>query len=231
MTHILVHGTRSPLGMGLPWYPGDVASRRGGTQKFQRYIQVWATVLFLLLLYASYAWYKVRQCVFDCCIWGVNIVVVRPPHAVHQQHTHTPWVLARNSMRVDEARKGWSHLAIKMKARTVVGRGDKSLTDPGPKLGLGRERKIKGAEIKKTLKHRREHWARLPVFAAVAQLYTAFRVATRLSDRFGGKKKHRSSWLPCVPMTAHTPRTEAHTYTYRTTARGCHKRMLLLLSR
>ena len=33
----------------------------------------------------------------------------------------------RNSMRVDEGRKRWSLLAIKMKARTVVGRGQKSL--------------------------------------------------------------------------------------------------------
>ena len=31
-----------------------------------------------------------------------------------------------NSMRVDEGRKSWSLVAIKVKARTAVGRGDKA---------------------------------------------------------------------------------------------------------
>ena len=47
----------------------------------------------------------------------------------------------RNSMRVDEGRKGWSLLAIKMKARTIVGRGEKSLLGgPGSELHLEREK-------------------------------------------------------------------------------------------
>ena len=40
----------------------------------------------------------------------------------------TPSSMGRqNSMRVDEGRNSWNLLAIKMKARTVVGRGEKSL--------------------------------------------------------------------------------------------------------
>ena len=43
-------------------------------------------------------------------------------------------------MRVDGGRKGWSLLATKMKPRTVMGRGEKSLlSDPGSELRLGRE--------------------------------------------------------------------------------------------
>ena len=44
-------------------------------------------------------------------------------------------------MRVDERRKGWSLLAMKMKDHyTVVGRGKKSLlSGPGSELRLGRE--------------------------------------------------------------------------------------------
>ena len=52
-------------------------------------------------------------------------------------------------MRVDERRiKSLSSLAIKMKARAVVGRGEKSLhSDPGSELRLGREKeKVKCAE-------------------------------------------------------------------------------------
>ena len=51
-----------------------------------------------------------------------------------------------NSMRLDEGRKG-EFLVIKMKARTVVGRGEKSLptSDPGSQLRPGRE-KEKGKE-------------------------------------------------------------------------------------
>ena len=45
---------------------------------------------------------------------------------------------AEYSMRVDEGRKGWILLAIKMKARTVVGRGEEGpLCDPGSELLLG----------------------------------------------------------------------------------------------
>ena len=54
-----------------------------------------------------------------------------------------PWIMAFagfNTMRVDDGRKGCSLLAIKKKARTVVGRGEKGLLgDPGSALGLGRE--------------------------------------------------------------------------------------------
>ena len=47
----------------------------------------------------------------------------------------------RSSMRVDEGGKGSSLFAKKMKARIVVGRGEKSpLSDPGPELRLGREK-------------------------------------------------------------------------------------------
>ena len=47
----------------------------------------------------------------------------------------------RSSFRADEGRKGWSLLAMKMKARTVVGTGEKSLlSDPRSELGLGREK-------------------------------------------------------------------------------------------
>ena len=43
-----------------------------------------------------------------------------------------------NSTRVDEGRKCCFFLAIKMKARTVVGRGEKGpLCDPGSELLLG----------------------------------------------------------------------------------------------
>ena len=46
-----------------------------------------------------------------------------------------------NSMQIDEGRKGSSLLAIKIKARTVVGRGKKSLfSDLGSELRLGMER-------------------------------------------------------------------------------------------
>ena len=43
-------------------------------------------------------------------------------------------------MRVDEGLKGRSLVAIKTKARAVVGRGEKTLlsSDPGPELRLGR---------------------------------------------------------------------------------------------
>ena len=52
-------------------------------------------------------------------------------------------------MRVNEGRKGCSLPAIKMKARTVVGRGEKSLLgDPGPELRLGGEKeKEKSAKL------------------------------------------------------------------------------------
>ena len=44
-------------------------------------------------------------------------------------------------MGVDEGRCCWNLLAIKKKARTVVGRGEKSLLrDPGSKLRLGKEK-------------------------------------------------------------------------------------------
>ena len=44
-------------------------------------------------------------------------------------------------MQIDEGRKGSSLLAIKIKARTVVGRGKKSLfSDLGSELRLGMER-------------------------------------------------------------------------------------------
>ena len=44
-------------------------------------------------------------------------------------------------MRVDEGTKGWSLVAIKTKARTVVGRGTRraSAYDPGSELRVGRE--------------------------------------------------------------------------------------------
>ena len=47
------------------------------------------------------------------------------------------------SMRVDEGKNSWSLVAIKTKARTVVGRGKKSLlSDPGfaQRLGKGKEK-------------------------------------------------------------------------------------------
>ena len=45
-------------------------------------------------------------------------------------------------MRVDERSNSWSLLAIKMKVRTVVGRGEKSLLkDTGSELHLGRKKK------------------------------------------------------------------------------------------
>ena len=48
------------------------------------------------------------------------------------------------SVRVDEGRKGWSLLAIPMKARTLVGRGEKGLlSDPGSELRLGTEKERK----------------------------------------------------------------------------------------
>ena len=54
-------------------------------------------------------------------------------------------------MQVDEGRKSWNIFAIKCKARTVVGRGEKSLLyDPGSELRLGqRERKKKGEDNKR----------------------------------------------------------------------------------
>ena len=44
-------------------------------------------LLFLLLLYASHTWHKVRQRVFDRCIGRGNVVVVRSP-TVHQPHVY-----------------------------------------------------------------------------------------------------------------------------------------------
>ena len=47
---------------------------------------------FLLLLFASYTWYEVRQCVCLTVALGVLImyVVIRSPAAaVHQRHTYT----------------------------------------------------------------------------------------------------------------------------------------------
>ena len=49
-----------------------------------------------------------------------------------------------NSIRHDERRKGRNILAIKTKARAVVGRGSESLLgDPGPELRLRRDRERK----------------------------------------------------------------------------------------
>ena len=46
-------------------------------------------------------------------------------------------------MRVDEGRRGWSLVAIKMKPRSVVGKGEKSmLGDPGSELRVGESAKI-----------------------------------------------------------------------------------------
>ena len=65
----------------------------------------------------------------------------------------------QNSTRVDEGRKCRNLLAIKTKARTVVGRGEKSLLcDPGSELRLWRERDrsakiINGMKMKKKKKH------------------------------------------------------------------------------
>ena len=54
----------------------------------------------------------------------------------------------RNSMPVDERIKGRSLLGIKTKARTIWGRGNKSLcSDRGSELRLGREREKKSAKI------------------------------------------------------------------------------------
>ena len=52
-------------------------------------------------------------------------------------------------MRVDKERKSSTVLSIRMKARIVVGRGEKSLIcDPGSELLLGREKeKTKSAKI------------------------------------------------------------------------------------
>ena len=50
----------------------------------------------------------------------------------------------RSSTRVDEGKKGCSLLAIKQEARTVPGRGEKSLlSGPGSELHLGREKERK----------------------------------------------------------------------------------------
>ena len=59
----------------------------------------------------------------------------------------------RNSMRVDEGRKGWSLLAINMKARTAaVDRGEKSLpSDPGSELHLGSFKDEKNEQKNKPL--------------------------------------------------------------------------------
>ena len=63
----------------------------------------------------------------------------------------------RDSMRLDEGRNSSSLLAMKMKSRTVVGRGEKSCyRDPGSELRLGREteksaKKIDGMNKEKKL--------------------------------------------------------------------------------
>ena len=51
-----------------------------------------------------------------------------------------------NSIQVDEGRKCWIILSIKMKAHTVVGRGEEGpLCDPGSELLLGgRARVVRG---------------------------------------------------------------------------------------
>ena len=42
---------------------------------------------------------------------------------------------------------------------------------------------------------------------------------------------HRSSWSSYVPVTAHTPRIEAHIHTDGSLVHGCNKRVLLLGSK
>ena len=71
-------------------YRGRRKSKLGNTGKFQCYVY---ELILLLLLYASYSPSEVRQCVFDCCVGRENVVVVRPPAAVHQPHTHFIFIL------------------------------------------------------------------------------------------------------------------------------------------
>ena len=53
----------------------------------------------------------------------------------------------RNWTRVDEGKKGWSLVAITMKACTVVGRGQKSLlSDAGSELHLRRAKEKEKSE-------------------------------------------------------------------------------------
>ena len=72
--------------------------------------------------------------IFDCIFAKMQKTdqLLRPPSSVG----------GYISTRVDEERKCWVLLAIKMKARTVVGRGEEGpLCDPGSELLLGRRAK------------------------------------------------------------------------------------------
>ena len=84
-----------------------------------------------------------------------------------------------NSMPVDERRKGSNLLAVKMKARTVVGTGEKSvLSDVGSELGLLiRRKRKKSAKINNWDEQRekkRRHclcWKnRLPIFSRTTSI-------------------------------------------------------------
>ena len=70
---------------------------------------------------------------------------IDPVSSVAHQLLRAPSSAGRhNSMRVDEGRNGWNLPAIRNKARTIVGTGDRSLlSDPGSELPLG-EKKEKG---------------------------------------------------------------------------------------
>ena len=80
---------------------------------------------------------------------------------VLQKSTYRLWDSAHiyhNSTRVDDGRKGWSLVAIKMKGRTVVGMGEESLLCyPESELRLGRREKrstktMDGKRTKQNLK-------------------------------------------------------------------------------
>ena len=78
--------------MGLIRYPGGVASPKLGARsndmcRHEPHHTAAVVIIFAAqqLLYASYAWYEVRRCVFGySCTGRVNVAVVRSPAVVHQ---------------------------------------------------------------------------------------------------------------------------------------------------
>ena len=71
-----VPGTRFPFGVGFTWYPGGVASPRGGTQAFQWYI--WAIFFFASVVIFVYLVWGSTMCIWSwhwtwkCCRGSIS---------------------------------------------------------------------------------------------------------------------------------------------------------------
>ena len=87
---------------------------------------------------------------FESCVWVGLLSLFAEIKDQLSQLLRAPNSMGRRYlMRVDEGRNCWSHLAIRMKAHAVVGRGETSLlSGPGFELRLqgGREKEKKKRE-------------------------------------------------------------------------------------